>query len=176
MTAKIARARLNEFPDYYARLAEMEPGAEADRAAPRRVTEAAQEIAALKRAARGACGVSELGHWSWPGLLCGSLVFTDEAAEDRPALDALAVQVRDRVIWPGRSEVAAAMGPSSVVVGLVFGQDRLQMPLTEDEHPVGDLGPDGEHESFRVSVRAGCGAGSSRLRCRRQPGLHQTMW
>jgi hypothetical protein len=26
------------------------------------------------------------------------------------------------------------------------------MPLTEDEHPVGDLGPGGEHESFRVSV------------------------
>jgi hypothetical protein len=35
MTAKIARARLNEFPDYYTRLAEMEAEAEADRAAPR---------------------------------------------------------------------------------------------------------------------------------------------
>jgi Protein of unknown function (DUF5661) len=32
MTAKIARAHLNEFPDYYTRLAKME--AEADRAAP----------------------------------------------------------------------------------------------------------------------------------------------
>jgi hypothetical protein len=27
------------------------------------------------------------------------------------------------------------------------------MPLTEDEHPVGDLGPGGEHEPFRLSVR-----------------------
>jgi hypothetical protein len=27
------------------------------------------------------------------------------------------------------------------------------MPLAEDEHPVGDLGPGGEHEAFRVSVR-----------------------
>jgi hypothetical protein len=35
MTAKIARAHLNEFPDYYTRLAEMEAEAEADRAAPR---------------------------------------------------------------------------------------------------------------------------------------------
>jgi hypothetical protein len=35
MTAKIARARLNEFPDYYTRLAEMEAEAEADGAAPR---------------------------------------------------------------------------------------------------------------------------------------------
>jgi hypothetical protein len=28
------------------------------------------------------------------------------------------------------------------------------MPLTEDQHPVGDLCPGGEHEPFRVSVRA----------------------
>jgi Protein of unknown function (DUF5661) len=31
MTAKIARAHLNEFPDYYTRLAKMEAEAEADR-------------------------------------------------------------------------------------------------------------------------------------------------
>ena len=30
------------------------------------------------------------------------------------------------------------------------------MPFAEDEHPVGDLGPGGEHEPFRISVRA-CG-------------------
>jgi hypothetical protein len=33
MTAKIARAHLNEFPDYYTRLAKMEADAEASRAA-----------------------------------------------------------------------------------------------------------------------------------------------
>jgi Protein of unknown function (DUF5661) len=33
MTAKIARAHLNEFPDYYTRLAKMEAEAEADRTA-----------------------------------------------------------------------------------------------------------------------------------------------
>ncbi len=32
MTAKIARAHLNEFPDYYTRLAKMEAEAEANRA------------------------------------------------------------------------------------------------------------------------------------------------
>ncbi len=47
------------------------------------------------------------------------------------------------------------MGSPSVVVGLVLGQDRPQMSLAEDEHPVGDLRPGSEHESFRVSVRAG---------------------
>jgi hypothetical protein len=28
------------------------------------------------------------------------------------------------------------------------------MPLAEDQHPVGDLGPGGEHEPFRVCVRS----------------------
>ena len=45
------------------------------------------------------------------------------------------------------------MGPPYVVMGLVLGQDRPQMPFTEDQHPVGDLGPGGEHEPFRISVR-----------------------
>jgi hypothetical protein len=45
------------------------------------------------------------------------------------------------------------MGPPSVVMGLILGRDRPQMPLAEDEHPVGDLGAGGEHEPFRVSVR-----------------------
>jgi Protein of unknown function (DUF5661) len=35
ITAKTARAHLNEFPDYYTRLAETGADAEADRAAPR---------------------------------------------------------------------------------------------------------------------------------------------
>ena len=46
------------------------------------------------------------------------------------------------------------MGAPPVVMALILGQDRPQMPLAEDEHPVGDLGPGGEHEPFRVSVRA----------------------
>jgi hypothetical protein len=37
-------------------------------------------------------------------------------------------------------------------MGLVLGQDRSEMPFAEDEHPVGDLCPDGEHEPFRVGV------------------------
>src|ERR1700730_10930086 len=50
-------------------------------------------------------GVPELGHCSWPGLLCGPIVFVDEAAEDGPALDPLLGVVRDRVIGPGRAEL-----------------------------------------------------------------------
>ena len=37
-------------------------------------------------------------------------------------------------------------------MALVLGQDRPQVPLAEDEHLVGDLGPGGEHEPFCVGV------------------------
>ena len=68
--------------------------------------------------------------------------------------DLLLGEVGDRVVGPGRAELAAAMGSPSVVVALVLGQDQLQMPLAEDQHPVGDLGPGGEHEPFRIGVIA----------------------
>jgi len=69
------------------------------------------------------------------------------------------------VVGPGRAELAAAMGPSSVVVPGIFGQDRPQVPFAEDQHPVGDFGPGGEDEPFGIGVsREGFGAGSSRPR------------
>ena len=46
------------------------------------------------------------------------------------------------------------MGAPPVVMALVRGQDRPQMPLAEDEHLVGDLGPGGEHEPFRKCIRS----------------------
>ena len=58
------------------------------------------------------------------------------------------------MVGPGREELASAMGSSSVVIGLARGQGGPQMPLAEDQYPVGDLGPGGEHEPFGVSVRA----------------------
>jgi hypothetical protein len=57
------------------------------------------------------------------------------------------------VVGPGRSELSAAVGPPSVVTGLILGQDQPQASRSEDQHPVGDLGPDGEHEPLRISVR-----------------------
>ena len=59
------------------------------------------------------------------------------------------------MVGPGRAELAAAMGTSSVVVSLILGQDRPQMPPpAEDQHPVGDLGPGCEDDSFRIGFRA----------------------
>ena len=89
-----------------------------------------------------------------PDLGFSRLVFADEAAEDGSALDSLLGRGQREVVWPRRVELAAAMGRTSVVVALVLRQDQLQMPLAEDKHPVGDLGPGGEHEPFRISVRA----------------------
>jgi hypothetical protein len=43
------------------------------------------------------------------------------AAEDGPALDPHLGEIGDRVIGYGRVELAAAMGSSPVVVGLVLG-------------------------------------------------------
>jgi hypothetical protein len=37
-------------------------------------------------------------------------------------------------------------------MSLVLGQDRPEMPFAEDEHPIGELCPGGEHELSRVSV------------------------
>src|SRR5712691_2913406 len=84
-------------------------------------------------------GVPELGHWCRPGLLRSPLVFADEAAEHGPTLNSLLGEIGDRVVGTGRVELAAAVGATSVVVGLVLGQDRQQMSLAVDQHPVGDL-------------------------------------
>jgi hypothetical protein len=57
--------------------------------------------------------------------------------------------------WPGLrwAELAVAMRAPSVVMGLILGQDHPQVPSAEDQNPVGNPGPGGEHESFRISVR-----------------------
>jgi len=55
--------------------------------------------------------------------LRGPLVFVDEAAEDGSAPYPLFGEVGGGMVGPGRAELAAAVGSSSVVVGLVLGQD-----------------------------------------------------
>lgn len=52
MTAKIARAHLNEFPDYYTRLAKMESEAGAEANGPRRASERVDMVAAGLRGLR----------------------------------------------------------------------------------------------------------------------------
>ena len=52
-----------------------------------------------------------------------------------------------------RSQPQRSMRPRGVVVGGVPGKHPAQVPLTEDQYPVGDLGPDGQHEAFGEAVR-----------------------
>ena len=49
-----------------------------------------------------------------------------------------------------------------MVPGLL-GEERRQVAFTEDQHPVGDPGPDGEHERFGLGVRDDFGSGSLRI-------------
>jgi hypothetical protein len=57
------------------------------------------------------------------------------------------------MVGPERVQLAAAVGSSSVVMPRVLGQDAAQLAFAEDQRPVGELGPGGEHEAFRISLR-----------------------
>jgi len=75
-----------------------------------------------------------------PGLLCGSLVFVDEAAEDRLALDPFLGEIGYGVVRPGWLELERAVRSSPVVVPGILGHHDTQVSLAENQHPVGDLG------------------------------------
>ena len=59
----------------------------------------------------------------------------------------------NRRCWARRPQPQRPMRPRGVVVGGVHGKHLAQVPLAEDQHPVGDLGPDGQHEAFGEAVR-----------------------
>ena len=60
-------------------------------------------------------------------------VLIDQAAEDGSAPDSFRREVGDRVVGSGWSKLERAVGAPSVVVGLVPGKDRPQVPLAEDQ-------------------------------------------
>jgi len=45
------------------------------------------------------------------------------------------------------------MRPVIIVMGRVFGQDGAQVPLAEDEQPIGAFAPDGSDSAFGMGVR-----------------------
>ena len=67
----------------------------------------------------------------------------------------LPLRVGDRVVWPGRAELATPVGSPTVVVSGVGRQDGSQVLFAEDQHTVGEFGSGGEHESFGEAVRSG---------------------
>ena len=52
-----------------------------------------------------------------------------------------------------RPQPQRPMRPPTVVVGGVHGKHLAQVSFAEDQHPVGDLGSDGQHEAFGEAVR-----------------------
>jgi hypothetical protein len=80
-------------------------------------------------------------------------VFVDQAMQNWSTLDALFAEVCH---WVGRSrwtKVTGTVRTSTVVVANIPFKHNPQMPLTEDQHEVGEFGSDGAHEPFGETVR-----------------------
>src|SRR5690242_13328656 len=83
----------------------------------------------------------------------------DQAAEDLAASYPRCRQVGDRgrdaivVWWP---QVPGPVRAMLVVARGVLIQDRPKVPRPSDQHPVGDLGPDGAYPAFGISVIQRC--------------------
>ncbi len=131
------------------------------------------------------CGVPDLCHpeLTWAFMLP---VRTPLIRPPRTARRLIRSLVRSASGWSelGGCSCRPRWGSSPVVVPGVLGLDGAQVPLAEDQHPVGDLGPDGEQEPLRKGIRpgtsgrdldrrhtgAGQGAGPGCARFRVRPG------
>jgi hypothetical protein len=49
-------------------------------------------------------------------------------------------------------QLEGSMWPLRVVVRGVLGQHPAEVPLVKDQHAVGELGSDGQHEAFGEAV------------------------
>jgi hypothetical protein len=61
--------------------------------------------------------------------------------------DPMLVEVRSGMIGAWWEEAQRSMGPPPVVMGAVLGEDGSQVPFTEDQDAVGELGSGGQDES-----------------------------
>ena len=87
-------------------------------------------------------------------VLRGPFVLVDQASEKPLPFDPLRVEVRHRVGRPRWAKLPGPVRPSTVVVPDVLGEYSVQLQLAQDQHAIGELGSDGEHEPFGVAVRA----------------------
>jgi len=77
----------------------------------------------------------------------------DETAEDRSASDRAVNWLGYRCLRAWRAQLQRSMWPLLVVVQRVLVKDTAQVPLAEDQHPIGDLGADRQYEAFGEAVR-----------------------
>jgi hypothetical protein len=59
------------------------------------------------------------------------------------------------VVGPWWLELERAVRSSPVVVPYVLSHNDAKVPFAGDQHPVGHLGPGGEHEPFGIGVCPG---------------------
>jgi hypothetical protein len=114
------------------------------------------------------CGVSDTERAAWmdaarcqncacsraPGPLGSPLVFVEEAAENGPTLDSFPGEIGYGVVGPGWLELERAVWSSPVVMPGIFGHHAAKVSFAEEQYPAGYLRPGGEHEPFRIGVRA----------------------
>src|SRR5438067_164922 len=95
----------------------------------------------------------------WPagfgGWLCGPVVLVDHAAEDLPAVHRRVQRYDDLLVMIGRPLLPGLVRTVPVIVPGVCPQNRSQVGLVIDEHPVGALGPYGPYPAFGITVRPG---------------------
>ena len=91
---------------------------------------------------------------------CG-LVVVDQPAEDWSTADPAIDRLGDRRLRARWTQLEGSMRPLSVVVRGVLGQHPAEVPLSEDQHPVGEFGAECQYEAFGEAVRSrGSGAES----------------
>ena len=95
-----------------------------------------------------------------PVWLCRLRVFVDQSAEDRSSPDPRHVEVDDPRRWFGRLLLEGSVRPMLVVVPDILDQHTGQVPLVDDEDPVGAHGgrcrPTARRRSSRGAPAAGC--------------------
>jgi hypothetical protein len=80
-------------------------------------------------------------------------VLVDQAAQDRPTPNRAVDRLWNKRFRTWRTQLQRSMRPPRVVVRGIQGKHPTEVSLSEDQHPVGDLGADGQHEAFGVAVR-----------------------
>ncbi len=81
------------------------------------------------------------------------MVLVDQSSEDTSAPDPLLVEIWGGMIGAWREQLPRTMWPPAVVVSAVLGKDGPQVPFTEEQDAVGELGAGCQHESFGEPVR-----------------------
>jgi hypothetical protein len=107
----------------------------------------------------------DLRFHGWPLVSCCPFVLVDQSVQDPPPLDSRRRKVTGRghgdVVAVRQSKVPAPVRAMPVVMGGVLVQDRAQVPRPGDQHPVGDLSPDGTHPPLGKAFARGTAAALS---------------